>query len=133
MTEGKGHMAFDQVCELLMCWLKRFPSTPFLPSVINKSKHVSLIRRCALELWGKGLQYSSSRLTSNESEVKRIMEVFRASRILDPSDDVVTMDDGGNNSDGWDGRGGGGHDCGGGVSGSSGGDDGSDGTQCTHT
>ena len=57
INKGRGVLSFDELCELCELhnlWLKQFPMTIYLDSLIAKSTHLSLVRRCADELWGKG-------------------------------------------------------------------------------
>ena len=53
LNHGRGAQSFDVLCELHNLWLKQLPMTVHLDSVIAKSRHLSLVRRCAVELWGK--------------------------------------------------------------------------------
>jgi len=77
LNKERGSVTHDEHCELHNWFLKQLPKTPYLKSVINKSKHLSLIRRCALELWGKGKVHKSSAKTSTENELSIVIELLK--------------------------------------------------------
>lgn len=92
LNEGRGSLTHDELCELHNLFLKQLPLTPHLESVVNKSKHLSLIRRCALELWGKGKVHKSSTKTSMENEVDVVIEFLEKTDTFGDEKQVIMND-----------------------------------------
>ena len=93
LNKGRGSVSMDELCELHNLWLKQLPLTPHLKAVLEKSKHLSLIRRCAMELWGKNTRIQSSRGTSTEVAMARLVEFFVASPVFARDGGVFKMED----------------------------------------
>ena len=93
LNKGKGSLAMDELCELHNLWLKMLPMTPYLSSVIQKSRHLSLIRRCALGLWGHCKRLRSNSGTNTEAELVRLITFFESSRVFKSNSRFSTMED----------------------------------------
>jgi hypothetical protein len=50
INRDKGAIAPDDVCEKINLWTKLLPFTPYLDSLVKKTEHLSLARRCAIDI-----------------------------------------------------------------------------------
>jgi hypothetical protein len=75
LNHDKGAIAPDDVCEKINLWTKLLPFTPFLERLVKKTEHLSLARRCGMEI-NDGVDVRSSKAPKREEEYNRLFEFF---------------------------------------------------------
>jgi hypothetical protein len=85
LTLGKGALAMDELCELMNYFMKSVVYSPYFDTTCERSKHVPLMRRCAIELWGH-TEPRSSVSCGSTSDYKLILEMCNNERIF--SDEI---------------------------------------------
>jgi hypothetical protein len=75
LSKGRRMITFDELCELMNLWTKDLAATPFLDTVVKYSEHLSLLRRCGFEAFGRNMLKSSTPPT-REKEYKVLKTWF---------------------------------------------------------
>ena len=91
LSVGKGAIAMDEACELFNWYMKCLKYCPYFETTCDRSKHMPLMRRCGIELFGLKTPTSSVPPTkindydtiSSVLEKEKIFHMNVGVRILD--------------------------------------------------
>jgi hypothetical protein len=82
INRDKGAIAPDDVCEKINLWTKLLPFTPYMDRLVKKTEHLSLARRCAIDIHD-GVDVRSSKAPKRDDEYDRLFAFFDRCELFD--------------------------------------------------
>jgi hypothetical protein len=85
LNHNKGAIAPDDVYKKINLWTKLLPFTPFLETLVKKTEHLSLTRRCGFEIHDS---YDTKSLTASKKwdEYNWLFSFFERCELFEDTD-----------------------------------------------